>query len=312
MKNFSAREFELAPYRELSDGTIARVYPYHLCFEGKEDAVLFRDDEDCDVMVKYIALSAYKCATILVHYVVVSNHVHIILLAAEDTNARHVAEEIKKTYSMWMRRKYSEIKALNRLEIKVLALDSLWYLRNAIAYVTRNALDNSRSIDAYPWSAHRAFFASNKYPIGTRMLSDLSLRKQRDVLHSRNFPKCIRWQIDENNSFVPLSICSVRYVEAAFYGDIVFYMKTIGLVNLSEMKVKLVELSSNMQYDSEVYKIVSEISQRWFGVSLNQLSILQKARMISYVRRKIKTTASQLARVFGIEKDKVHEILGTK
>lgn len=111
---------------------------------------------------------------------------------------------------------------------------------------------------------------------------------------------------------MPRSICSVRYVEAAFNGDIVFYMKTIGLVNLSEMKVKLVELSSNMQYDSEVYKIVSEISQRWFGVSLNQLSILQKARMISYVRRKIKTTASQLARVFGIEKDKVHEILGTK
>lgn len=280
MKNFSAREFELAPYRELSDGTIT--------------------------------LSAHKCATILVHYVVVSNHVHIILLAAEDTDAGNVAEEIKKTYSMWMRRKYNEIKVLNRLEIKVLALDSLWYLRNAIAYVTRNSLDNSRSIDAYPWSAHRAFFASNVYSVGTRMLSDLPLRKQREVLHSRHFPKGIRWQIDENNSLVPRSICNVRYVEAAFNGDIVFYMKTIGMVNLSEMKVKLVELSSNMQYDSEVYKIVSEISQRWFGKPLNQLSILQKARMISYVRRKIKTTSSQLARVFGIEKDKVHEILGIK
>lgn len=312
MKNFSARDFELAPYRELSDGTIARVYPYHLCFEGKEDAVLFRDDEDCDVMVKYIALSAHKCATILVHYVVVSNHVHIILLVAEDTDAGNVAEEIKKTYSMWMRRKYNEIKVLNRLEIKVLALDSLWYLRNAIAYVTRNSLDNSRSIDAYPWSAHRAFFASNKYPVGTRMLSDLPLRRQREVLHSRHFPKGIRWQIDENNSLVPRSICNVRYVEAAFNGDIVFYMKTIGMVNLSEMQVKLVELSGNMQYDSEVYKIVSEISQRWFGKPLNQLSILQKARMIYYVRRKIKTTSSQLARVFGIEKDKVHEILGIK
>ncbi len=312
MKNFSARDFELAPYRELPDESITRVYPYHLCFEGKEDAVLFRDDEDCDVMVKYIALSAHKCATILVHYVVVSNHVHIILLAAEDTDAGNVAEEIKKTYSMWMRRKYNEIKVLNRLEIKVLALDSLWYLRNAIAYVTRNSLDNSRSIDAYPWSAHRAFFASNVYPVGKRMLSDLSLRKQREVLHSRHFPKGIRWQIDENNSLVPRSICNVRYVEAAFNGDIVFYMKTIGMVNLSEMQVTLVELSSNMQYDSEVYKIVSEISQRWFGKPLNQLSILQKARMISYVRRKIKTTSSQLARVFGIEKDKVHEILGTK
>lgn len=314
MKDFthSARPFELAPYKELPDGTVARVYPYHLCFEGKDDAVLFRDGEDYDVAVKYIALSSFRCVTLLVHYVVVSNHMHIILLAASDSDPAHVADDIKKTYSMWMRRKYGESKALMRLDIKVLALDSIWYLRNAIAYVTRNALDNSRSIGTYLWSAHRAFFAGNAASLDLKKISDFSVRRQRELLHSRTFPDNLRWQLDEALCLEPRSICDTKYVEAAFNNDIVFYMKTVGLVNLPEMKMRLTELSGELQNDTEMYKLVSEISHRWFGFSINQISLIQKARLIPYVRRKMKTTPSQLARVFGLDKERVREILGVK
>ena len=60
-----------------------------------------------------------------------------------------------------------------RLDVKVMLLDSIWYLRNAIAYLTRNALDNSQSIGSYLWSAHRAFFADNKVSQNQKMISDL-------------------------------------------------------------------------------------------------------------------------------------------
>ena len=311
MKDFthSARPFELAPYKELPDGTVARVYPYHLCFEGKEDAVLFRDGEDCDVMVKIIANYADKCVLIPAQYIVVSNHSHIILLAENEENVILFANLIKKGYSLWAHKKYGDIKLMSRLEFNVLLLDTVWYLRNALAYVTRNAFDNSNSTDSYRWCAHRAFFKPPFPADKSRKLSELSVREARKVLHCRDYPKHAKWVLNADDELEPYSFCDVSYVEAAFNHDPVFYMRMIGQVNASEMKIKLMELPKGMLYDAEFYKIVSETSQRWFGLDINRLSLLQKARLIPYINRTIRTSVSQLARVFGMEKAKISEIL---
>lgn len=311
MKNSSVREFELAPYRELSDGTIARVYPYHLCFEGKEDAVLFRDDEDCDVMVKYIALSAHKCATFLVHYVVVSNHVHIILLAAEENSAIKLANDLKKRYSMWMNKKYSTKKILCRLEYNILLLDSIWYLRNAIAYVTRNALDNSDAVDSYRWCAHQAFFISTQNKRTTKV-ADISTRDVRKIFHCRDFSGKKTWAIDNTSRLEPSSVCDVSYVESAFNKNPVYYMKVVGVVNIAEMKMKLEELPRGMRYDADLYQLVSEISMKWYNLEIDRLSLLQKSRLLPYVYRTIRTSVPQLARVLGLEREKVSELLHIK
>lgn len=311
MKNFSARDFELAPYRELPDGSITRVYPYHLCFEGKEDAVLFRDDEDCDVMVKYIALSAHKCATILVHYVVVSNHVHIILLAAEENSSVKLANDLKKRYSMWMNKKYGTKGILCGLEYNILLLDSIWYLRNAIAYVTRNALDNSDAVDSYRWSAHQAFFVSTQNKRTTKV-ADISTRDVRKIFHCRDFSGKKTWAIDNINRLEPSSVCDVSYVESAFNKNPVYYMKVVGVVNIAEMKLKLEELPRGMRYDADLYQLVSEISMKWYNLEIDRLSLLQKSRLLPYVYRTIRTSVPQLARVLGLEREKVSELLHIK
>ena len=90
------RRFERNPYRELPDGTIAKVYPFHFSLEGLESRILCREDSDYDAFVKIICVCAIRTNVIVVIYTVVSNHVHCIILAPDQETADAFAREVKR------------------------------------------------------------------------------------------------------------------------------------------------------------------------------------------------------------------------
>ena len=69
-------------------------------------------------------------------------------------------------YSMWFSRKYGEKGVLRRIQTSAIWLDSDWYVRNALAYVPRNALDNGCNVDEYRWSGYSAMFRKASVPSG--------------------------------------------------------------------------------------------------------------------------------------------------
>ena len=147
--------------RVLPDGSIRNVQPYHVCLEGLEQAVLCRDDKDYDAFVKIICVAARRKNVIVVIYAVVSNHCHAGVLAESQDVANAFADEIKRVYSMWFSRKYGETETLRGTDSVALWLDSDWYVRNALAYIPRNALDNGCNVDTYRWSGYRAMFGGD-------------------------------------------------------------------------------------------------------------------------------------------------------
>ena len=64
--------------KELYDGEF-----YHICTEGHEQVVLLKDEEDYRVAWNYLALSAWRTNVFVVAFVLMSNHVHI-LIASHD------------------------------------------------------------------------------------------------------------------------------------------------------------------------------------------------------------------------------------
>ena len=56
--------------------------------------------------------------------------------------------------------------------------------------------------------------------------------------------------------------------------------------------------------------MVEEVSERWFKTGLSTLSLERKIRLLPYIYRTSKTTIPQLARVFGLSRDRVASILG--
>ena len=291
--------------RKLPLGEIKDAQPFHICMKGLEKAILCRDDEDYGVMVKYIAVCARRKNVIVIIYCVVSNHCHVAILAATYEDASAFAAELKRTYAQWFQIKYQEKQILKGVDIKALFLDNDWYVRNTLAYIPLNALDNGFPIDQYRWSGYQAMFKVTKQPAKGLSVSKLSRRGQDRVMHTRETLKDVPWLVDTEGDLIPETFCDTDYLEQAFNHDQAFWLKTIGAVNSAEMEEKLVDAPRRLLPDSELHKEVSDIALRWFSKQLSELTKENKKRLLPYLWRTRKTTIPQLARVLGLERDVV-------
>lgn len=304
--------FERNPIRQLPDGTITRVFPFHVSLEGRESKVLCRDDEDYDTFVKIIVVGARRRNVILTVYAVVSNHGHAIVLAARKEDADGFGEEVKKIYAMYFRRKYGDSGALRGMDVNSQWLDSDWYLKNAIAYDIRNALDNGAfSIQDYKWTSYRAYFADVNSPEyeSARLVRSLGKEEKRALMHTNDDLSGVNWMFGRDGTLIPYSVCDHNYVEATFENSPSLFLQRIGIVNVAEISERLIDGPRKFMKDEEVIRAVSDICRRWFSCEIHDLPFDKKCRLIPYYFRSHRTNVAQLARVFELPKDSVAEIL---
>lgn len=279
--------------------------------EGLERTILCRDEEDYDAMVKILCVSARRKNVVLVIYAVVSNHCHAVVLARYQQDADDYGEEVKRMAAMWFSRKYGESGVLKGTDVKAICLDSDWYVRSALAYVPRNALDNGCNVNEYPWSGYRAMFSQDvSKRVNVRPVSSLHRDEMRRIMHTADKLKDVPWSLDDSDRLIPSSICDSAYLEQAFGNDQSFFLRTIGSLNPAEMNQKLIDNPRKRLTDSEFYKHTAAVSLRWFKAELSRLSLEQKARLIPYISRTMKTSVPQLARTFGLNRDVIRKMLG--
>ena len=244
-------------------------------------------------------------------YAVVSNHCHAVVLARYQQDADDYGGEVKRMAAMWFSRKYGESGVLKGTDVKAICLDSDWYVRSALAYVPRNALDNGCNVNEYPWSGYRAMFSQDvSKRVNVRPVSSLHRDEMRRIMHTADKLKDVPWLLDDSDRLIPSSICDSAYLEQAFGNDQSFFLRTIGSLNPAEMNQKLIDNPRKRLTDSEFYKHTAAVSLRWFKAELSRLSLEQKARLIPYISRTMKTSVPQLARTFGLDRDVIRKMLG--
>lgn len=301
--------FERITTRQLPDGFVSKVYPFHISLEGMESVVLCRTPDDYDTMIKYFHVCTWVNNVLVIIDVAMSNHGHLAVLAMDLDSARRAGESIKKNYSQYFTWKYGERRTLLRADVNVQYLDSDWYLRNTLAYIPRNALDAGSSVEEYPWSSYRAMFQKNgKFREG-RKVALLSRRDKESLFHTHADLKDVPWRVDRSGRLDPASACDIAYLEDAFNHDQAFFLKTIGTVNCAEMHQKLVSGPRQRQKDDEFYLTVMEIADRWFHKSPAELSLEMKTRLLPYLWRCYRTSPHQLARCLRLDLRQVEEIL---
>jgi len=299
--------FERIVTRRLPDGSTSKVHPFHISMEGMESIVLCKEEEDYDVLQKYFHICTWGCNVLVVSNIVMSNHGHIAVLAVDYETACEAGEAIKKNYSQYITYKYGEKKTLLRADINVQYLDSDWYVRNALAYIPRNALDTGFRVEDYPWSTYRAVFG-NRNPAGCPV--QLLRRRERESLfHTHADLSKVPWTIDRDGHLNPASCCDTDYVESAFNHDQAFFLKTIGGLNKAEMEEKLVTGPRKRLNDSEFLITVADISDRWFHRPVTELTREQKMRVLPHLYRSHNTTVSQLARCLQMDPEEIRERL---
>ena len=95
-----------------------------------------------------------------------------------------MVKSVKKRHSQYLSWKYNERGILSRARMDVRYLDSDWYVRNALAYIPRNAEDAGCRIEDYRWSGYRGMFVQGKSPAACRSVIGLSRREREDLFHT--------------------------------------------------------------------------------------------------------------------------------
>lgn len=293
----------------MPDGSIQKVYPFHISLEGMESALLCRDDEDYDVLQKYFYVCSWVNNVIVISEIEMSNHGHLSVLAASIIQAQRAAEAIKKNHSQYLAFKYNEHKTLIRSDVKVIYLDNDWYLRNALAYIPRNALDTGSTIDGYKWSSYKAMFSPGTAEPYSVPVASLSRREKEALFHTHADLSRVPWKVDKSGLLIPSTACDHKYAEGAFNNDQAFFLRTIGSVNCAEMELKLVTSPRIRRSDTEFRKTSEELSSKWFGSSLSNISMEQKTRLVPHLYRSYCTSVPQLARCIGLSREEVSAIL---
>lgn len=304
--------FQRVVTRTLPDGSTRKVYPFHISLEGMESALLCRDDEDYDHLQKSFYLSAYRNNCMVIAEIAMSNHGHTGILAADMTSAKNVGEMIKKRHSQYLSWKYSEVGMLSRSDVNVQYLDTDSYVRNALAYIPRNAADAQSRVEDYRWSSYRGYFVNGRCPSAVRRVADLSRREREALFHTHADISRVPWLLNIDGGVEPASACDYQYLESAFNNDQAFFLKTIGSVNLAEMQQKLVRNGRMRQKDTEMLAIIANMSGKWYQKSIAELTPEQKARLLPYLYRAYRTSIPQLARCLGMPRDLVSSLLSAR
>lgn len=301
--------FQRVVERILPDGTRAKVYPFHISLEGMESILLCRDDEDYDHLEKSFYLGALDGNALVISEIAMSTHGHCAVLAVNWEGAAAVGRHVKKRHAQYLSRKYGERNIMARTRISVQYLDTDCYVRQALAYIPRNAADTGCRVEDYPWSSYRGMFAGGEESPGLQAVCRLTRKEKEALFRTHKDLSGVPWLVDGQGRIDPASACDCAYVESAFLGDKSGYLRMIGEVNPAEMWQKLVLNSRVRQSDAKFMVCVADVAGRWFRKEVPNLTPVEKEKLVTYLFRSYYTSVAQLARCLQLRREDVRRIL---
>ena len=129
---------------------------YHLCLSSEGEA-MFRSREDFIRGINCLCIGAHNTGAILLAYVFMSNHVHIIVRTA---NPEKLMMKFRYAYNKYFNAKYSRTGRLGEKKFFKIELVGLYHLLTAVAYVLRNPVHHGVCATpfGYEFSSIRGMF----------------------------------------------------------------------------------------------------------------------------------------------------------
>ena len=145
----------------------------------------FREEQDFVTGMNYVAVLAASSPVSILAFILMSNHVHFVLLGRQR-EAESFINELKRRYSKYLQHKYGIEKALknNPVDIKLIPFEEESAER-ALAYVQMNCVAANICLQPtqYPWGTGDLFF--NAAPSKGVRLDSMSERARFRLLHTR-------------------------------------------------------------------------------------------------------------------------------
>ena len=267
-----------------------------------EDELWFRDEEDFKVAMNYVAIQAARNRKVVVLvFILMSNHVHFVVLCEEKRDAEEFLLGFRHRYSIYMNRKWGKKEFLrgNGYEIKEIPFGDESPER-VIAYVQMNcvAAKICGHPSQYPWGTGSCLF--NKMPTAGTRLGDLSARARMRLLHTfeDDLPK--NWRISDSGYILPQEYVDVETVEKLFRNP----SRLNYFYNTSSKAKKRIEMSEGKMpafCDQVILNALPDLCRSMFGKdSFSALSPEDKTEFMRQIRFRFSADVNQIARVCGV------------
>lgn len=272
------------------------------------DRIWFKDDQDFKVGMNYIAIIAILSGIDVLAFILMSNHVHLVLQCSNE-EAEWFINEFKRRYSEYLSKRYGKSESLREIrnDIRPIYLEDE-SVERTIAYVLMNSVAANICVSAtdYPWGSAGAYFriaGSRGYKVG-----DISARKRRTILHSRaELPGNV--VIGEGGYILPESFIPVKFVESVFRSP-----KRLNYFLMNSSKAKRVRESKDSGLlsfrDQVIFGALPDMCRTLFQKkSSSSLSEDEMNRLVTEVRYRFNADVAQIARILGLKYTDVVNIL---
>ena len=281
---------------------------YHVSSHGLEKNDIFKSRQDFIRGMNDIALCVLGYDVCILAFCLMSNHFHFVLYGTLE-ECRRFAEEYKRRCGMRMRLVSGEVKGLKDVSVQIDMIDSHEYLENAIAYVLRNSLAAGVFMMPYhyEWSSLSLYFRGACQPVGVK-LNDLSARKRLNILRSHQAVPDT-YMIDADGMILPQCYVNVRMVEDIFRHPARLMMAVARKIE-NDVEVRFGISESISITDQELLTQMNELIRLEFGCSsLYQLSMKDRIKLCTLLKRNFGAGARQIARVTRLSPEIVERVV---
>jgi putative transposase len=130
---------------------------YHVLSRGNNRAPVFFEEIDRQRYGQWL-LEFSRCHRVLIyHYCLMTNHVHLVVRAANGLQFRLAIQRLNLTYAKYLRRTYGHVGHVWQDRFKSFLIADDPHLLQCGAYIELNPL-RARMVTApakYPWSSYR-------------------------------------------------------------------------------------------------------------------------------------------------------------
>lgn len=132
-------------------------YPHHLVQRGNDRQPVFRDEEDRHRYLAMLREVLREQGVALHAYVLMDNHVHLLLTPAEGRALSRLMQRLGTWYAGWFNHRHGRTGALWEGRFMSSPVDSDAYLLACMRYIERNPVRAGmvQQAEEYPWSSVR-------------------------------------------------------------------------------------------------------------------------------------------------------------
>lgn len=282
---------------------------YNTCTPEKHD-IVFSCGEDYKAAIGILGISAklYPMAKIIT-FEMMSNHIHMVISGS--------AEDIQSMFGLFRKRlgKYLDRAGhhvdLTGFTLKLIPINDLEYLRNAIAYINRNGfvVMNDVTPFTYPWGANRFFFHPEIKHFSQSCRHTLTVSQLRILFSGKSGDKA-KGLFVVGDYVSPLSFCHVDIGENVFRdAKHYFYCVAKKVEAYSEIAKSLGE--ELFYTDDDLFNVARNISSKSFNISRpSMLGADQKIGLAKRLHYEYNASLKQIGRILKMQESLLSSFLG--